>query len=174
MHSCVCVCNMYVFIYASIFLCLYPFSSGSSWPRNQTGVSCIAGGFFISWATGKPKEGWAPKNCFWTMMKTFFKSPLDSKEIKPVTSKGNQSWIFIRRTDAETEAPIIWPPDVMSQLTGKDSDAGKDWGQEEKGVTEDEMVEQHHWLNGHEFEPTLGDNKDREAWRATVHAVLKN
>ena len=120
----------------------YPFSSGSSWPRNRTRVSCTAGRFFISWATGKPKEGWAPKNCFWTvMLEKTFKSPLDSKEIKPVNSKGNQSWIFIRRTDAETEAPIIWPPDVMSQLIGKDSDAGKDWGQEEKGVTEDEMVE---------------------------------
>ena len=75
------------------------------------------------------------------MLEKTFKSPLDSKEIKPVNSKGNQSWILIRRADAETEAPIIWPPDVMSQLIGKDSDAGKDWGKEEKEVTEDEMVE---------------------------------
>ena len=78
-------------------------------------------------------------------------SPLDSKEIKPVSLKGNQPWILIGKTDAEAEAPIFWPPDANSQLTGKDPDAGKDWGQEE-GVTEDEVVEWHHWLNGHEFE----------------------
>ena len=74
-------------------------------------------------------------------------SPLDSKEIKPVNPKGNQPWIFIRRSDAEGEAPIIWPPDVKNWLIGKDSDAGKDWGQEEKGTTENEMVGWHHWLS---------------------------
>ena len=84
------------------------------------------------------KEGWVLKNwCFQTVEKTL-KSPLDCKEIKPVNPKGNQSWIVIGRTDAE--APILWPPDVKSQLTGKDCDAGKDWRQEEKGTTEDEMV----------------------------------
>ena len=85
------------------------------------------------------------------------KSPLDIKEIKPVNPKGNKPGLFIGRTDAEAEAPILWPPDVKSQLTGKDPDAGKDWGQKEKGTTEDEMVGWHHWLNGHEFEQTLGD-----------------
>ena len=73
--------------------------------------------------------------------------------------KGNQPWLFIERTGAEAEAPILWPPDVKSQLTGKDHDAGKGWGQEEKGVTEEGMVGWHHWLNGHEFEKTLGDSE---------------
>ena len=85
-------------------------------------------------------------------------SPLACKEIKSVNPKGNQPWIFIGRTDAEAEAPIVWPPDVKSCLTGKDSDAGKDWGQEEMGVTEDEMVGWHHWLSGHESEQTPGDS----------------
>jgi len=85
-------------------------------------------------------------------------SPLDYKEIKPVNPKGNQSWIFIGKTGGEAEAPLLWPPDVKSQLIGKDPDAGKDWGQEEKGVAEHEMVRQHHWFNGHEFEQTPGDS----------------
>ena len=86
-------------------------------------------------------------------------SPLDCKEIQPVHPKGNQSWIFIGRTDAEAETPILWPPDAKNQLIGKDPNAGKDWRQEEKGMTEDEMVGWHHWLNGHEFEqaPGVGD-----------------
>ena len=83
----------------------------------------------------------------------------DEAEIKLVNPKGNQPWILIGRTDAETEAPILWPPDVKSWLTGKNPDAGKDWGQEEKGETEDEMVGWHHWLYEHEFEQTLGDSK---------------
>ena len=83
-------------------------------------------------------------------------NPLDCKEIKPVDPKGNQSWILIGRTDAEAETPMFWPPDVKNWLTGKDPDAGKDWRQEEKGTTEDEMVGWHHWFNGHEFEQTLG------------------
>ena len=78
-------------------------------------------------------------------------SPLDCKEIQPVHSKGDQSWVFIGRTDAEAETPILWLPHVKSWLTGKDPDAGRDWGQEEKGTTEDEMAEWHHWLNGHEW-----------------------
>ena len=86
-------------------------------------------------------------------------SPLDCKEIKPVNPKGNQPWIFIGRTDAAAEAPILWPPDAKSWLFGKDPDAGKDRRQEEKGTTEDEMVGWHHWLNGHEFEQTMGNNK---------------
>ena len=89
-------------------------------------------------------------------------SPLDSKEIKLVSPKGNQPWILIGRTDAEAEAPILWPPDVMSRLTEKDPDAGKDWGQEEKGATEDEMVGWHQQLNGYEFGQTLGDDEGQE------------
>ena len=84
--------------------------------------------------------------------------PLDGKEIQPVNPKGNQPWIFIGRTDAEAEAPVRWPLDVKSRLIGKDPDAGKDWGQE-KGVTEDEIIGWHHWLNGHEFEQVPGDGE---------------
>ena len=103
------------------------------------------------------KESWAPKNwCFWTVVldKTL-EIPLDCREIKPVSPKGNQSWIFIGRTDAEAEAPVLWPPDVKNWLLGKGPDAGKDWRQEEKGTTEDEMFGWHHWLNGHDFEQAL-------------------
>ena len=106
------------------------------------------------------KEGWVPKNwCFWTVvLEKTLESPLDCKEIKPVNPKGNQPWIFTGRTDAE--APTLWPSDVKSQLIRKDHDAaGKDWRLEEKGMTEDEMVGQHHWLNGHEFEQALGDDE---------------
>ena len=111
------------------------------------------------------KDSWALKNwCFWTVvLEKILESPLDCKEIKPVKPKWNLSWIFIGRTDAEVEAPILWPPDSKSQLIGKNPDTGKVWGQEEKGAVEDEMVGLHHWLNGHEFEESLGDNKGRES-----------
>ena len=104
------------------------------------------------------KESWVPKNwCFWTVvLEKTLKSPLDCKEIQPVHLKRNQSWIFIGRTDAEAETPIIWPPDAKNWLTGKDPDAGKDWRREEKGRTENEMVGWHPRLSGHEFELTLG------------------
>ena len=109
------------------------------------------------------KESWALKNwCFWTVvLEKTLESPLDCKEIQPFHPKGNQSWIFIGRTDAEAETPIIWPPDAKNLLTGKDPDAGKDWRQEEKERTEDEMVGWHHWLDGHEFEqsPGVGDGQ---------------
>ena len=100
------------------------------------------------------KESWAPKNwCFWTVvLEKTLESPLDCKEIQLVHPKGYQSWIFIGKTDVEAETPILWPPDGKSWLIGKGPDAGKDWRQEEKGTTEDEMVGWHHWLNGHEFE----------------------
>ena len=102
-------------------------------------------------------------------------SLLDSKEIHPVHPKGNQSWLFIERTDAEAETPILWPPDVKNWLIGKDPDAGKDWRQEEKGMTEDEMVRRHHRLNGHEFEQALRELvMDREVWHAAVHGVTKS
>ena len=105
------------------------------------------------------KKGWALKNwCFWTViLEKTFESPLDCKEIQPVHPKGNQSWRFIGRTDAEVETPILWPPDSKNWLIGKDPDAGKDWRREEKGMTEDEMVGWHHPLNGHKFEQTPGD-----------------
>ena len=93
------------------------------------------------------------------MLEKTLESPLDSKEIKPVNPKGNQPWLFIGRTDGKAEAPVLWHPDVKRQLIGKDPDAGKDWGQEEKGAAENEMVGWHHWLNGHVFEQTLGDSK---------------
>ena len=100
--------------------------------------------------------------CLWTvMLEKTLESPLDCKEIQPVNPKGNQSWIFIGRTDAEAEAPILWPPDAKSQLIGKDLDAGIDWRQEEKGMTEDEMVGWHHRLNGHELQQTPGDSEGR-------------
>ena len=100
------------------------------------------------------KESWAPKNrYFWTMeLKKALESPLDCKEIQPVHPKGNQSWIFIGRTDAEAEIPIIWPPDVKNWLTWEDPKAGKDWRWEEKGMAEDEMIGWHHQLDGHLFE----------------------
>jgi len=104
------------------------------------------------------KESWAPKNwCFWTVvLEKMLESPLDCKEIQPVHPKGNQSWVFTGRTDVEAEAPILWPPDAKSWLIGKDTDAGKDWGQKEKGMTEDEMVGWHHRLDGRGFGWTLG------------------
>ena len=102
------------------------------------------------------KEGWMPKNwCFWTVvLKKTLESPLDCKEIKPINPKENQPWMFTGKTDAEVEAPTLWLPELKSQLTGKDPDAGKDWWQEEKGSTEEEMVRWRHRLNGHEFEQT--------------------
>ena len=104
------------------------------------------------------EESWAPTNlCFWTVvLEKTLESPLDCKEIQPVHPKGDQSWVFIGRTDAEAETPVLWPPHVKSWLIGKDSDDGRDCGQEEKGMTEDEMAGRHHPLDGHEFEWTTG------------------
>ena len=115
------------------------------------------------------KEGWELRN--WTLLTVVLEktieSPLDGREIQPVHPKGNPSWIFIGRTDAEAEAPMLWPPDAKNWLIGKDPDAGKDWRQEEKGMTEDEMAGWHHWLNGHEFEQALRDG-------VTVPGVAKS
>ena len=109
------------------------------------------------------KESWAPKNwCFWTVvLEKTLESPLDCKEIQLVHPKGDQ-WVFIGRTDVEAETPILWPPDSKSWLIGKDPDAGKVWGQEEKGMAEDKMVWQHHRLNGHVFvwTPGVGDGQE--------------
>ena len=124
----------------------YGFSSGHVWMWD---LNC--------------EESWAPKNwCFCNVvLEKTLESPLDSKEIQPVHPKGDRSWVFIWRTDAEAETPVLWPPHVKSWLIGKDSDAGMDWGQEEKWTTEDEMAGWHHWLDGHESQwtPEAGDGQ---------------
>ena len=104
------------------------------------------------------EEGWGPKNwCFWTVvLEKILESPLDCKEIQPVHSEGDQPWDFFGRNDAEAETPVLWPPHAKSWLIGKDSDAGRDWGQEEKGKTEDEMAGWHHGFDGRESEWTPG------------------
>ena len=124
-----------------IFSNMYGFSSGHIWMWE---LDC--------------EESWAPKNwCFWTVvLEKTLESPLDCKQIQPVHPKGDQSWVFIGRPDAEAESSILWPPDVKSWLIGKDPDAGRDWGQEEKGMTEDEMAGWHYQLHGCESEWTLG------------------
>ena len=117
--------------------------------------------FFFSSQVGKldHKEGWVLKNCFWiVVLEKTLQSSLDSKEIKPVNPRGNQSWIFFGRADAEADTPVLWPPDAKSQLIRKDPDAGKDWRQEEKEKTEVEMVGWYHLLNGHEFKQAVGDS----------------
>ena len=121
------------------------------------------------------KESWAQKNwCFWTqVLEKTLESPLDCKEIQPIHPKGNQSWIFIGRTDAEAKTPLLWPPDAKNWLLGKDPDAGKDWRWEEKGTTEDEMVGWHHWLNEYEW-VNSESVMDKEVWRAAVHEVKKS
>ena len=121
------------------------------------------------------KEGWGPKNwCFQTVgLEKTLESPLDRKETKPVNPKGNKSWIFIGRTDAEAEAPIFWPPDAKSRLTGKDLDAGKDWEQEEKWVTEDEMVGWHHGFMDMSLNKLWETVKDQEAWYDAVRGATK-
>ena len=120
----------------------YGFSSGHVWIRE---LDC--------------EESCVPKNgCFWTVvLEKTLESPLDCKEIQPVHSKGDQPWVFFERNDAKAETPVLWPPHAKSWLIGKDSDAGRDWRQEEKGTIEDEMTGWHHWLNGREFEWTPGD-----------------
>ena len=107
------------------------------------------------------EKGWVPKNwCFWTVvLEKTLESPMDCKEIQPVHSKGDQPWVFFGRNDAKAETPVLWPPHAKSWLTGKDFDAGRDWGQ--KGMTEDEMAGWHHWLDGRESEwtPGVGDGQ---------------
>ena len=111
---------------------------------------------------------------FWTVvLEKTLESPLDCKQIQPVHSEGDQPWDFFGRNDAKAETPVLWPPHAKNWLIGKDSDAGTDWGQEEKGTTEDEMAGWHHWLNRCESQWTLGVVMDREAWRVAIHRVAK-
>ena len=120
------------------------------------------------------EESWAPKNwCFWTVvLEKSVESPLDCKEIQPVHSKGDQSCMFFGRTDAKAESPILWPLHVKSWLIGKESDSGRDWGQEEKGTTEDEMAGWHHQLDGREFGWTPGDGQG--GWCAAIHGITES
>ena len=120
------------------------------------------------------KESWVPKNwCFWTLvLEKTLEGPLDCKEIQAVNPKGNQSWIFIGRTNVEAETPILWPPDMKNWLLGKDPDAGKDWRQEENGTTEDEMIGWHHGLDGHELSKLWELVMDMEACTPWGHKEL--
>ena len=137
----------------------YGLSSSHVWMWE---MDCKEGGVLNNWS-------------FWTaVLEKTLESPLDCKEIQPVNPKGNQSWIFIGTTDVEDETPIFWPPDAMNWLIGKPPDAGKDWRREEKGMTEDEMVGWHHWLNGLEFEQTQGDGEGRGTWCSVVDGVAEN
>ena len=119
--------------------------------------------FICLWSQLDCEEDWALKNwCFWTVvLEKSLESPLDCKEIQPVHSEGDQPWDFFGRNDAKAESPVLWPPHVKSWLIGKDTDAGRDWGWEEKGTTEDEMAGWHHWFDGRESEwsPGVGDGK---------------
>ena len=124
---------------------------------------------------------WGSYWCFWTVvLEKTLENPLDCKEIQPVHSKRDQPWVFFGRNDAEAETPILWPPHAKTWLIGKDSDTGRDWGQEEKGMTEDEMAGWHHRLNGRQFECDVSLSElrelvmDREAWYAAIHGVTKS
>ena len=153
--------NWYYFIYSVSYPSSqgYGFSSGHVWMRK---LDC--------------EESWAPKNwCFWTVvLEKTLESLLDCKEIQPAHSRGDKSWVFIGRSYAKAEVPILWPPPAKSWLIGKDPDAGRDWGKEEKGTTEDERAGWRHWLDGRESEWTPGVGDGQEAWHAAIHGVAKS
>ena len=142
--------------------------------RPDRGSSSQSYGFSSShiwmWELGH-KEGWPLKNWYFqtVVLERILESSLGSKEIKPVNPKWNQPWIFIGRSDAEAEAPILWPPDVKSPLIRKDLDAGKHWRQEEKWTTNDEICGWHHWPNGHEFEQAPGEGERQRSLACWVH-----
>ena len=155
-------------------LCLSPLTCSTT---NQMNFSVFEGLVWLDQVHGnKLGLSWAPKNWrFWTVvLEKTLESPLDCKEIQPVHPKADQSWMSIGRTDAAAEAPILWPPHAKNWLIWKDPDTGKDWRCEEKGTTDDEMVGWYHWLNGHEFEETLGVGDGQGGWRAAVHGVAKS
>ena len=150
-----------------------PYSQSYGFPSNHVWIWML-----------NHKEGWVPKNwCFLAvMLEKTLESPLDCKESKQVNPKRYQPWIFIGRTYVEAEVPIFWPPDVKNRFTGEDPDAGKDWGQEDKEVTEDKMVGWHHWCDGCEFSKLWEIVKDREGrttpaifteWAALIHRALQ-
>ena len=120
------------------------------------------------------KESWVPKNWWTVELEKTLESPLDCTEIQAVHPKGNQSWIFIGKTDADAETLILWPPDAKNWLTRKDPDAGKDWRWEEKGTTEDEMVGWHHWLSGHDLNKLWALVMDRKTRHSAVRGVTKS
>ena len=152
-------CNEYYFANKGPSSQGYGFSSGHVWMWE---LDC--------------EESWEPKNwCFWTVvLEKTLESPLDCKEIQPVHSERDQSWVFSERADAKTETPVLWPPHVKSWLIGQASDAGRDWGQEENGTTEDEMAGWHHQLVGCVFEWTPGDGDGQGDLASVIHGVAES
>ena len=162
-----CVYNIYMYICINVHICVcacvckkqrHHFANKGAYSQSYGFSSSQVQMWELDY-----KEGWVPENWFFqtVMLEKTFESPLDCKEIQPVHPKGDQSWVFIGRTDAEAEAEalILWLPDVKNRLIGEDSEAGKHWREKEKRVAEDDVFRWHHWLNGHEFEQTPRDSE---------------